>query len=111
MVYSDIHRQFLQVVMSRGCISRDSANKVLAEIFASRKYSIHINNSQVLLHFYTTLLHVEENGTPPEDVQMIIDAINEKIHAFDQRIDIVSSMYDDKEYVVMVNTTQSAIMK
>lgn len=37
--YSDIHRQFLQVVMSRGCISRDSANKVLVDIFASRKCS------------------------------------------------------------------------
>lgn len=36
--YSDIHRGFLQVVMSRGSISVDSANKALEELFAARKY-------------------------------------------------------------------------
>lgn len=36
--YSDIHRGFLQVVMSRGTISKTSANEVLADLFASGKY-------------------------------------------------------------------------
>lgn len=38
--YSDIHRGFLQVVMSRGSISEDSANNVLVELFTSRKNQI-----------------------------------------------------------------------
>ncbi|KAG4071730.1 hypothetical protein HA402_011884 [Bradysia odoriphaga] len=87
--YSDIHRGFLQIVMSRGSISTDSANKVLVDLFAS-----------------------QSRGVPSEDdLQPIVDAINEKIHVFDQRIDIVTSQYDDKAFVVMVNTSQSAITK
>ncbi len=35
--YSDIHRGFVQIVMSRGCISEDSANNVLADLFAIGK--------------------------------------------------------------------------
>lgn len=36
--YSDIHRGFLQAVMSRGSISENSSNKVLVELFAASKY-------------------------------------------------------------------------
>lgn len=57
-------------------------------------------------------LSIDDSGTPSQDdLEPIIGAINEKIHMFDQRIDIVSSQYDDKGFVVIVNTTQSAIMK
>lgn len=59
-----------------------------------------------------SVLPVDDNSTPSQDdLELIIGAINEKIHMFDQRIDIVSSQYDDKGFVVIVNTTQSAIMK
>lgn len=84
--YSDIHRGFLQVVMSRGSISTDCAHKLLVDLFALRTYT-------------------------EDQLATVIDSINEKIHPLDQRIDIVSSQYDDKGFVVMVNTTQSAIMK
>jgi len=87
--YSDIHRGFLQFMMSRGSISEDSAQNVLAELFTSN-----------------------EEGVPSEgDLEKIVDAINVKIRMFDQKIDIVTSMYDDKVFVVFLNTTQSAIMK
>lgn len=36
--YTDIHRGFLQIVMSRGTISENSANEVLADLFASGKH-------------------------------------------------------------------------
>lgn len=106
--YSDIHRGFLQVVMSRGTISENSANKVLADLFASGKHKSMISKCS----FLTWLFHAENQNTPTgEDLQTVIDAINEQIRMFDQRIDVVTSMYDDKTFVVMVNTTQSAIMK
>lgn len=34
--YSDIHRGFLQVLMSRGCISDDDAHAALGELLVSR---------------------------------------------------------------------------
>ncbi|KAJ6642179.1 Non-structural maintenance of chromosomes element 1 like [Pseudolycoriella hygida] len=75
--------------MSRGTMSKTCAHNVLVDLSVSQNMSV----------------------ASEEDLELVIDVINQKIRKFDQRIDIVTSMYDGNEFVVMVNTTPSAIMK
>lgn len=66
-----------------------------------------INN---FLHY--TPLHIDGQAAPTdEDLTVLIDEINKQIRRFDQRIDVVTSMYDGKTFIVMVNTIDSAIMR
>lgn len=50
--YNDVHRGLLQLVMSRGNISEDSANNALAKLFAVCKYNV--NFPKMLIYMIRT---------------------------------------------------------
>ncbi|KAK3927724.1 Non-structural maintenance of chromosomes element 1-like protein [Frankliniella fusca] len=85
--YTDMHRMYLQAIMSRAIISRISALRLLKEVTALLGYRSPIKDS---------------------DVSETIAEINTRISEFGQEIKEIRSEKDGEEFIVFVNLVDNS---
>uniref|UniRef100_A0A182K710 Non-structural maintenance of chromosomes element 1 homolog n=1 Tax=Anopheles christyi TaxID=43041 RepID=A0A182K710_9DIPT len=89
MAYTNVHRAFLQACSNHGTLNKNQAFSMYMAICAQ---------------------HDESNNVPlEEDLAGVIEAINERIYRFDQKIALIHYDPTDMDFYVFVNLQESPI--
>lgn len=111
--YTNMHRGFLQACANLGAMKLDKAKAVFQAHWSKCSCAAHKQFDSCLVCLFNLLFipiyTVNDTQALETDLQKAVELINKQLHTIEQKISFITSFWDAKQYVVLINTSATSM--
>lgn len=109
--YTNMHRSFLQACANLGIMEINKGKQVFQECWLTGMFNLMIFLDLIINHSFSLIFTDNDTHALDNEFRDAINLINKELACIEQKISILISDWDEKEYLVFVNTVEAAMSK